>query len=73
MQRFYHHLELKSKNPDAAVPPLDSTLKRITEPDHEVVSQNKLVIDEFCRNFEIKENPKVIYFIFSVIISLSGN
>lgn len=59
LERFYHHLELKSKNPDAAVPPLDSTLKRITEPDPEVISQNKLIIDEFCKNFELKENPKL--------------
>ncbi|PWA51740.1 Ku70/Ku80 beta-barrel domain-containing protein [Artemisia annua] len=59
LERFYHHLELKSKDPDAAVPPLDATLKRITEPDLEAISQNKLVIDEFCRRFELKENPKL--------------
>lgn len=58
-QRFYHHLELKSKHPDAAVPPLDESLKRITEPDSEVISKNKFVIDEFRRHFELKENPKV--------------
>nr|XP_043625267.1 ATP-dependent DNA helicase 2 subunit KU80 [Erigeron canadensis] len=59
LERFYHHLELKSKHPDAAVPPLDATLKRITEPDPEVISQNKPVIDEFRRHFELKENPKL--------------
>ncbi|KAL4585871.1 hypothetical protein LXL04_010498 [Taraxacum kok-saghyz] len=59
LERFYHHLELKSKNPDAAVPPLDSTLKRITEPDPEIISQNMLVIDEFRKHFELKENPKL--------------
>ncbi|KAI3692357.1 hypothetical protein L6452_32171 [Arctium lappa] len=59
LERFYHHLELKSKHPDAAVPPLDATLKRITEPDPEVISQNKLVIDEFRRHFDLKENPKL--------------
>ncbi|XP_024995769.1 ATP-dependent DNA helicase 2 subunit KU80 [Cynara cardunculus var. scolymus] len=59
LERFYHHLELKSKHPDAAVPPLDATLKRITEPDPEVISQNKLVIDEFRRCFDLKENPKL--------------
>lgn len=58
-QRFYRHLELKSKHPDAAVPPLDETLKKITEPDWELVSQNKQVVDEFQRCFELKENPKV--------------
>ncbi|XP_076945842.1 ATP-dependent DNA helicase 2 subunit KU80-like [Bidens hawaiensis] len=59
LERFYHHLELKSKHPDAAVPPLDESLKRITEPDPEVVSKNKLVIDDFRRHFELKENPKL--------------
>lgn len=59
VQRFYHLLELKSKDPDAAVPPLDETLKRITEPDPEVIFHNKLVIDEFRKHFELKENPKV--------------
>ncbi|XP_076914550.1 ATP-dependent DNA helicase 2 subunit KU80-like [Bidens hawaiensis] len=59
LERFYHHLELKSKHPDAAVPPLDESLKRITEPDPEVVSKNKLVLDDFRRHFELKENPKL--------------
>ncbi|EEF50392.1 ATP-dependent DNA helicase 2 subunit KU80 [Ricinus communis] len=58
LERFYHHLELKSKHPDAAVPPLDRTLKKITEPDPELLSGNKSVIDAFCRSFEVKENPK---------------
>ncbi|GMP42988.1 hypothetical protein CsSME_00012534 [Camellia sinensis var. sinensis] len=57
--RFYRHLELKSKNPDAPVPPLDETLKRITRPDPEVLSRCKFVIDEFHRCFELKENPKL--------------
>ena len=60
-QRFYRHLELKSKHPDAAVPPLDETLKKITEPDPELVSQNKSVIDAFRRIFELKEKPKVTF------------
>lgn len=59
LERFYHCLELKSKHPDAAVPPLDETLKKITEPDPELLSQNKHVIDAFCRCFEVKENPKL--------------
>ncbi|XWS77197.1 hypothetical protein CRYUN_Cryun01aG0240800 [Craigia yunnanensis] len=37
LERFYHHLELKSKQLDEAVPPLDETLKRITEPDLELL------------------------------------
>ncbi|KAK3036017.1 hypothetical protein RJ639_030718 [Escallonia herrerae] len=59
LERFYHHLELKSRHPDAALTPLDDTLKKITEPDPELISRNKSVIDEFRRLFELKENPKV--------------
>ncbi|XP_021280153.1 ATP-dependent DNA helicase 2 subunit KU80 [Herrania umbratica] len=59
LQRFYHHLELKSKQPDAAVPPLDGTLKRITEPDPELFFENKSVIDALRKHFELKENPKL--------------
>ncbi|GKA63775.1 phospholipase-like protein [Tanacetum coccineum] len=50
---------MKSKDPDAVVPPLDETLKRITEPDPEAISQNKLVINEFHRHFKLKDNPKL--------------
>ena len=60
-QRFYRHLELKSKHPDAPVPPLDETLKKITQPDPEQLSQCKSVIEEFRRHFELRENPKVNY------------
>uniref|UniRef100_A0A803KYW2 ATP-dependent DNA helicase 2 subunit KU80 n=1 Tax=Chenopodium quinoa TaxID=63459 RepID=A0A803KYW2_CHEQI len=56
LERFYHFLELKAKDPDAAVPPLDEALKKISEPDAELLSQNKSVIDEFRRCFELKEN-----------------
>ncbi|XVF73400.1 hypothetical protein PTKIN_Ptkin12aG0198800 [Pterospermum kingtungense] len=59
LERFYRHLELKSKQPDAAVPPLDETLKRITEPDVELVSENKSIIDAMSKHFELKENPKL--------------
>ncbi|XP_038898554.1 ATP-dependent DNA helicase 2 subunit KU80 [Benincasa hispida] len=59
LERFYRHLELKSKDPDAAVPPLDGTLQKITEPDPDLFSQNKSVIDTFHRRFELKENPKL--------------
>lgn len=58
-QRFYRHIELKSKQPDAAVPPVDDTLKRITEPNPELFSENKSVIDALHKHFELKENPKV--------------
>ncbi|GFP82266.1 ATP-dependent DNA helicase 2 subunit ku80 [Phtheirospermum japonicum] len=57
--RYYRSLELKSKDPQAAVPPIDDTLKRITEPDPELISQNRAVIEEFRRCFELKENPKL--------------
>lgn len=59
IQRFYYHLDLKSKHPDAAVPPLDNTLKKITIPDADLLMQNKSVIESFCQSFELKENPKV--------------
>ncbi|KAK3036138.1 hypothetical protein RJ639_031719 [Escallonia herrerae] len=58
LERFYH-LELRSRHPDAALTPLDDTLKKITEPDPELISRNKSVIDEFRRLFELKENPKL--------------
>lgn len=59
-QRFFRSLELKSKDKDAAVPPLDETLRKITEPDSDLLSQNRTWIDELRRIFEVKENPKVI-------------
>ncbi|XP_031113355.1 ATP-dependent DNA helicase 2 subunit KU80 [Ipomoea triloba] len=59
LQRFYHYLELKSKHHDAAVPPLDEMLRRITDPDPELLSRNKTVVDEFRRCFELKDNPKM--------------
>ncbi|XP_027107832.1 ATP-dependent DNA helicase 2 subunit KU80 isoform X2 [Coffea arabica] len=59
LERFYRYLELKSKDKDAAVPPLDETLKKITEPDPEILFQNKSVIEDFRRCFELKENPKL--------------
>ncbi|XP_058104657.1 ATP-dependent DNA helicase 2 subunit KU80 isoform X2 [Magnolia sinica] len=58
LERFYHFLELKSKQPDADVPPLDRTLKRVAEPDPELLSQNQSVIANFRNKFELKENPK---------------
>ncbi|XP_065859428.1 ATP-dependent DNA helicase 2 subunit KU80 [Euphorbia lathyris] len=59
LERFYHCLELKSKQPDAAVPPLDRTLKKITEPDPQLLRENNRVIDMFLKNFEVKENPRL--------------
>lgn len=41
------------------MPPLDDTLKKITHPDPELLSECKSVVDEFRRLFELKENPKV--------------
>ncbi|KAH7577791.1 hypothetical protein JRO89_XS01G0299900 [Xanthoceras sorbifolium] len=59
LERFFHHLELKSKHPDSPVPPLDETLKKITEPDAELLAENKSIIETFRRQFELKENPKL--------------
>ncbi|XP_073102897.1 ATP-dependent DNA helicase 2 subunit KU80 isoform X1 [Elaeis guineensis] len=58
IRRFYHFLDLKSKQPDADVPPLDRNLRGITEPDPAVFSCHKSVIDNFHKNFELKEKPK---------------
>ncbi|KAA3475356.1 ATP-dependent DNA helicase 2 subunit KU80-like [Gossypium australe] len=59
LERFYRHLELKAKQPDAAVPPLDETLKKIIEPDPELVAENKSVFGALHRHFELKQNPKL--------------
>ncbi|KAJ4727118.1 ATP-dependent DNA helicase 2 subunit KU80 [Melia azedarach] len=59
LECFYRHLELKSNHPDAAVPPLDETLKKITEPDPALLAENNSVIDALHRQFELKENPKL--------------
>lgn len=59
LERFYRALELRSKDPSANVPPIDETLRKITEPDHGLHDQNRAVIEEFRRSFELKENPKL--------------
>ncbi|OWM64948.1 hypothetical protein CDL15_Pgr028666 [Punica granatum] len=59
LERFYNCLDLKAQNPDAKVPPLDKTLKKITEPDPELFVRNKSVINAFRRHFEVKPNPKL--------------
>lgn len=74
---------MRSKDPDATLPPVDKTLRRITEPDPELVNQNRLVFEEFHRSFELKDNPKVIFthsshcnsiflvlYLFAVVFSL---
>lgn len=57
LARFYHYLDLKSKHPDASVPPLDYTLRKITEPETDLVLQNQSVIDSYRRSFELQGNP----------------
>ncbi|KAK4411285.1 ATP-dependent DNA helicase 2 subunit KU80 [Sesamum angolense] len=42
LERYYRSLELKSKDPDAAIPPLDETLRKITEPDAELFIKTEL-------------------------------
>ncbi|KAL6569394.1 ATP-dependent DNA helicase II subunit 2 [Orobanche minor] len=59
LERYYRTLELKSKDPQAAVPPLDKTLRKITEPDPELISLNGAVIEKFRRCFELQHNPKL--------------
>ncbi|WOK98096.1 ATP-dependent DNA helicase 2 subunit KU80 isoform X3 [Canna indica] len=58
LERFYRFLDLKSKNPEVDVPQLDRRLKRIAEPDPETFSRHKPIIDNFQKQFELKENPK---------------
>lgn len=58
-KRFYRYLDLKSKQPDADVPPLDSALKRITEPDPDLLSLQLPLLENLSRSFELRENPKV--------------
>ncbi|QHO54511.1 ATP-dependent DNA helicase 2 subunit [Arachis hypogaea] len=42
----------------APLPPIDETLKKITEPDSNLVLKNKSVIDSFRKCFEPNENPR---------------
>lgn len=41
------------------MPPLDETLKTITEADPDLLSEKKNVMDAFYKSFELKENPRV--------------
>ncbi|KAG9445380.1 hypothetical protein H6P81_016720 [Aristolochia fimbriata] len=59
LERFYEFLELKAKQPDAEVPPLDRSFKQITEPDPELFSKSKTVLDVIRNKFVLKENPKI--------------
>ncbi|KAF0917929.1 hypothetical protein E2562_021645 [Oryza meyeriana var. granulata] len=58
LERFYRFLDLKSKQPDANVPPLDKCLKKITEPDPDVIDYQAPLIKTLGNAFELKENPK---------------
>ncbi|KAL5218549.1 hypothetical protein ABZP36_019233 [Zizania latifolia] len=58
LERFYSFLDLKSKQPDAKVPPVDKCLKRIMEPDPDVVDYQAPLIKNLGNSFELKENPK---------------
>lgn len=58
LERFYSYLDLKSKQPDANVPPLERSLRRITEPDPDVVGQQTQLIQNLSKAFVLKENPK---------------
>ncbi|KAL6638579.1 hypothetical protein ACP70R_023690 [Stipagrostis hirtigluma subsp. patula] len=58
LERFYNFLDLKAEQPDATVPPLDRCLRRITEPDPEVIDHQTPIIQNLGKAFELKENPK---------------
>lgn len=49
---------MKSKNPEAAVPPLDQTLKAVVEPD---VDRDRTHEINFSKHFVLKEAVKVSY------------
>ena len=71
-QRFFRFLEKKSTEPDSEVPPLDPSLREITDPDPELLSQNKPTLDQFRSLFELKEHPKVyIQCIPDIFLSIS--
>ncbi|CAA7403661.1 unnamed protein product [Spirodela intermedia] len=57
LERFFRFLELKSTKPDSEVPPLDTSLRAVTEPDPDL-SENKSVLADFRGCFELKHNPK---------------
>jgi hypothetical protein len=59
LKRFYRYLDLKSKQSDADVPPLDPALKRITEPDPDLLSLQLPLLENLSKSFELRENPKV--------------
>ncbi|CAN8321234.1 unnamed protein product [Cochlearia groenlandica] len=59
LQRFYEYLELKSRDTDAALPPVDEAFKRIMEQDPELSSNNKSIMDSVRGSFEVKENPRL--------------
>ncbi|KAF3337158.1 ATP-dependent DNA helicase 2 subunit KU80 isoform X1 [Carex littledalei] len=58
LERFYRFLDLKSKQPDADVQPLDPALKRITEPDPDLLSLQLPLLEKLSKSFELRENPK---------------
>ncbi|CAN6460269.1 unnamed protein product [Victoria cruziana] len=60
LMRFYNFLELKSRQPDAHIPSIDQSLKRILEPDPRFIFENNSVIADFVKQFEVKDNPKIM-------------
>ncbi|KAM0920134.1 hypothetical protein ACQ4PT_007775 [Festuca glaucescens] len=58
LERFYNYLDLKSKEPDANPPPLDTCLKRITGPEPDVIDYQASLIQNLGKSFELKDNPK---------------
>ncbi|PNT73758.1 hypothetical protein BRADI_1g01007v3 [Brachypodium distachyon] len=58
LERFYSFLDLKSKEPDANAPPLDKCLRRITEPDSDIIDYQAPLIQNLGKAFELKDNPK---------------
>ncbi|XP_042405797.1 ATP-dependent DNA helicase 2 subunit KU80-like [Zingiber officinale] len=58
LAQFYRFLDLKSKDPGSDIPELDNSLKKIAEPDFDILSRNKSITNHFEKQFELKENSK---------------
>eukprot|EP01018_Ginkgo_biloba_P032964 Gb_29968 [translate_table: standard] len=58
LERYYNFLDTKSRKSDADVPPVDERLKRIIEPDPELLCENEFAINRFRSQFQLKLNPK---------------
>jgi hypothetical protein len=71
VQRFYSFLYAKSVDPDARVPPLDSALRRIVEPDESYLRANEATLRNFAGHFTLTYNTQVRTFWKTLLDSLN--